>query len=94
MRSLLFRWEGAASLAWIALAFLLVSCIADSDILFHQTWLYCLIVFVGWWGIGLVLAISGLKHGHWASRACAMMSIGAFVLFACTMLAAVFKARF
>jgi hypothetical protein len=78
MNAQFYKWEGAISLLWVALGFLVILFFKP---FFVPIWLFLLILFAGWWGVGLVLAISGIKHGHWVSRVCAVLSICAFVFF-------------
>jgi hypothetical protein len=74
------RWEGLISLLWISIVFCLIAYLV-THVLYFKTWRGWIIVIVVWWGVGLVFAISGLRHGHLASRVCAALTIGICLYF-------------
>ena len=43
-------------------------------------------ILLCWWGIGLLLAISGLRRGNLPSRIAGVLTIGAFLFYAWDML--------
>ena len=79
MKSQFYKWEGAFSLLWVVLAYLIIGVLSQLQIHLELSWFVVLILLATWWGVGLVFAISGIKHGHWTSRVCAGLTISAFL---------------
>ena len=46
----------------------------------YPAWTYCLFGFV-WWGVGLILAISAVRHGPPLNIVCGVTTIIGFALF-------------
>jgi hypothetical protein len=76
------NWEGLISLLWISSAYFLLMFLSHYALSPTRVWLFVSAMFVGWWGVSLIFAISGLRHGHLASRVCAALTIGIVLYFA------------
>ena len=86
---LLNSWAGLASIVWMVGAYELLLR-APSGFSFEPSWLFMLTIFVSWLGIGLLLAVAGLRRGHFAGRVCAVIGLLVFVYFAWQMISPVF----
>jgi hypothetical protein len=76
------EWQGLASLLWVVLVFVIIKFVVlTNELMFEPLWLFDLLLFAVWWGVGLAFAISGLRRGHFVSRFCAVLSICALVYF-------------
>ena len=78
---LLNSWAGLASIVWMAGAYELLLR-APSGFGFEPSWLFILTIFVSWLGIGLLLAVAGLRRGNLAGRVCAIIALLVFLYFA------------
>lgn len=81
------NWSGVLSVPWVGLGLALVLLFGPrlhltSELGQVLLWTY---IFLGWWGIGLLLAISGLRRGNLPSRVFGVITIGAFLFFAWTL---------
>src|ERR1041384_5674640 len=91
MKSKSATWAGCFSIAWMAAGFAFTHLILERHSFeFKPDWLYLLAmfsyVFVIWWGVGLLLAISGMNRGNLTGRICALLAICAFIYSAWEML--------
>jgi hypothetical protein len=78
---LLNSWAGLASIAWMVgvYEFLLH---APSGFRFEPSWFFMIAILVSWLGVGLLLAVAGLRRGHFAGRVCAIFALLVFLYFA------------
>jgi hypothetical protein len=78
---LLNDWAGLASIAWMVGAYEFLHH-APSSFHFEPPWLFMLTIFVSWLGIGLLLAVAGLRRGNLAGRVGAVSALAVFSYFA------------
>jgi hypothetical protein len=76
------KWEGALSLVWVALGLVVFMCRGD-HLNFDSFCVMFLAVFVAWWGVALVFAVSGLCSGSRVSALAGLVTILAFLYFLC-----------
>jgi hypothetical protein len=79
----LANWSGVVSIAWMlggyySLSFIIV----PRDWRFDPEWLFLLLVLFGWMGVGLLLAMFGLRRGSVAGRICSVTALGVVLYFA------------
>jgi hypothetical protein len=73
-------WEGIASLAWACFGFAFFRYWLDHR--GFQTLLsVLLVVFVLWWGVSLLLALSGLRSGSWVGVSAGTITVIGFLAF-------------
>ncbi|HEY1171357.1 MAG TPA: hypothetical protein VGH19_08325 [Verrucomicrobiae bacterium] len=77
-------WHGLISLIWLYSIFGVLTLLARLKVNFLEIpiLLIFLLYFVGWLGIGLLLATSGVKTGHPFSQTCALLSLLSIWIFA------------
>jgi hypothetical protein len=74
------NWAGLVSIIWLIGGFLFISCVlSPHNIHFEPLWLYGLVLFLVWLGVGLLFAIAGLRRGNSPGRICAVAAIGVFI---------------
>jgi hypothetical protein len=80
MKANLFRsWAGFISVVWIALAYVFFQLFPPYR---YEPYTICLcLVFFGWWGVGLLFAVSALRRGPLVSRVFATLTVCAFAYF-------------
>jgi hypothetical protein len=88
-------WLGCFSFVWMVTGFAFTHFVLERyNFEFRPDWLYLLavsvFVFGIWWGVGLLLAVAGVKRGNLAGRICAIISICVFVYFAWDMISPIF----
>ena len=86
---LLNNWAGLFSIAWMVGAYAFLAH-APSGFGFEPSWLFILTIFVSWLGVGLLLAVAGLRRGHLAGRVCATLALLVFLYFAWQMVSPAF----
>jgi general secretion pathway protein G len=69
------RWDGILSLVWFCGGFLALNFF---DFHSDSLALWFLLVFVAWWGVAMLLAVSGLRSRYWPS---VVTSLGTVLLF-------------
>ena len=83
--TLLKNWAGLVSIVWMVGAFVLLNHAPENFILFKfdaTSWLTQFSYLGIWLGIGLILAVTGLRCRALAGRVCAVIAICIFVYFA------------
>jgi hypothetical protein len=73
------KLDGILSLVWASLGYFLLPLIYHFN--FSSTALLFLILFGAWWGVSMLLAISGLKSGSRVSILASVVTILLFVYF-------------
>src|ERR1700690_135923 len=85
-------WAGVSSILWMVGGYAFIRCvILPHHLQFEPLWLYALVVFYAWLGVGLILAVAGLRRGKLLGRIFALLAIGIFIFFAWIMLSPVFE---
>ena len=79
------KLEGLFSLIWVALGFALFTSWSSFPG-FDSPYSFFLAVFVAWWGVGLMFAISGVRRGSRVSVFGGWLIIIGFVIFLIGML--------
>ena len=79
----LASWNGVLSVLWVTAWFVLLPVALGvfdrlAELGQALVWTFGLL---GWWGVGLLLAISGLRRGNLPSRVCGFLTVVAFALF-------------
>jgi hypothetical protein len=77
------NWAGLISIVWLLGGFALIAYVlAPRDTQFEPLWLLLVLILGVWLGVGLLLAIAGLKRGNWLGRILAAIAICLFIYFA------------
>lgn len=78
---------GVSSILWIIGGYAFIrKVMLPHHLQFEPFWLYALMVFFGWLGVGLLLAVTGLSRGRLLGRIFAFIGIGVFIFFAWIMI--------
>jgi hypothetical protein len=86
------NWVGISSILWMVGGYAFIRHVMlPHNLQFEPFWLYMLVLFFGWLGVGLLLAVTGLRRGNWAGRIFAFVAIGVFIFFAWLMVSPVFE---
>jgi hypothetical protein len=89
---LLNNWAGLISILWMVGGFALIAgVLSPHDIHFEPSWLYGVVLFLVWLGVGLLFAIAGLRRGNLAGRICAVIAVVVFVFFVWQMVVPAFS---
>jgi len=80
-------WAGVSSILWMIGGYAFIRhVILPYNLQFEPFWFYALVVLCGWLGVGLFLAVSGLRRGSFAGRIFAFIALGIFIFFVWVML--------
>jgi hypothetical protein len=81
------NWAGSFSIAWMLVGYLLIRFVTTPlRLQFEPFWLYFATLFCAWLGVGLWIAIVGLRSRSIAGRASAVFAIVLFAFFTWHML--------
>ena len=81
------NWAGSFSVAWMVGGYLLIRHVtAPRGLQFEPFWLYAATLFCAWLGVGLWIAIVGLRSSSVLGRASAILAIVLFAFFTWHML--------
>jgi len=81
------NWAGPLSVAWMVGGYLLIRYVtAPRGLQFDPFWLYAATLFCAWLGVGLSIAIVGLRSSSFFGRASAILAIVLFAFFTWHML--------
>ena len=77
------HWAGLVSIIWmiVGIAFFAFVLAPHGSRRVETLWLYALLVLLAWLVGGLLIAITGFRHGNMAGRICAFVAITAFFVF-------------